>query len=174
MSDRVCICDLCKTTELCLSFLPCISISQAWPILGPGGRRPSAGPRRRSAPPACAQPRAARSPACDGLGRAAPGADSRRPAETRFVTLAELSPWKSLHQNQPSRPAEVLILEAFLPFYFLCAGFGCQLVRVHVRGRRPCSRLPGHHALRGRRIQGRYDLDLAEGAPAKFCGGMWK
>lgn len=109
-------------------------------------------------------------------GARAPGADSRRPAETRFVTLAELSPWKSLHQNQPSRPEEVLILVAFLPFIF-------RRVRVWA-AEQICSSSMSAAVASATAYPDTMHSEAEEskegtslillGAPARFCGGMWK
>lgn len=78
-----------ETTELCLSFLPAYRFPRRGPSWGPGGRRlcwapPQISPTRVRPATSCQVARLRRA------GRVWGGLC--RPAETRFVTLAELSP----------------------------------------------------------------------------------
>lgn len=124
----------------------------------PSGSGAAAGPRPTCVRPAAAAPGRLR-PAT-GPGRAARG---RTPAAQ---LRRDSSLWKNFPPENPCARTSLphrggFDFSGFSSFYFpsACAAFGraadLQLARVHVSGGRPCSRLPSHHALRGRRIPGR-------------------
>lgn len=152
--------------------------------LGPASSGSRAAAVQASAPPACARA----PPAAPGRLRPATGQGARPRGRTPAAQLRRDS---SLLQNFPPEnpctrtsppPRGGFDFSSFPSFYFLsCTGFGLganlQLVRVHVRGNRPCSRFPCHHALRNRRIQRRYEFDFSGwgwGAAAQSRGGLWR